>query len=248
MKCYIINLERSRDRWHSVVNQFKNLDLPYERLEAVDSEKLIFEDSKKLKKVTFTCATKTELACNLSHLKALQQIAENEDDYGIILEDDVILSSNCKYFFTNTDWIPKDTTIIKLDVGVKKALFANKQELSKKPYCLYDLLTNDYSAAGYLISKKTAIDIIDKLKKTNLLVDIFLFNYTEGCAKELNPRQLYPAILDIKVTVSNIEHINRSMSILRSIIRLPKQFGNKRYIKRLLFPKHYKWTHRSFLK
>lgn len=207
--------------------------MDFERINAIDGQNIKFTNCKNAKIWKPICATPSEYACNLSHIKALEKIAKGKEQYGIILEDDVILSSNCKYFFTNVNWIPNDTIIIKLDASIKKVVLANEQQL-KNPYRLYDLLTNDYIAATYLISKDMANFVIKKLHENKIIIDVFLSNYIDGYAKILKPRQIYPALLMVSTLASDINHPPRSISLSQRIKRLPRELLYKKYWQRLL--------------
>lgn len=106
MKSYIINLERSKDRWGFMEKQFVEKGLAFERVDAIDGSKFDEEFLKdnlqpmsKTKCVEIHCLTPSELACNLSHAKALDLIANGEDEYGAVFEDDIYLSHKAVFFF-----------------------------------------------------------------------------------------------------------------------------------------------------
>ncbi len=54
-------------------------------------------------------------ACIISHFMAMQAIVNSGAEAGLILEDDVVLSSELPLFLESTAWWPVGAKIIKLD-------------------------------------------------------------------------------------------------------------------------------------
>ncbi len=82
MKAYVINLDSRSDRWNSVLAQEKNLALPLVRVPAVSTNEVSSSEF-------------TTLAVNAtwgSHQRAMRLFLASNDEYGLILEDDFILS------------------------------------------------------------------------------------------------------------------------------------------------------------
>ncbi|MFC7159339.1 glycosyltransferase family 25 protein [Pseudidiomarina halophila] len=98
-KVLVINLERSPQRWHAMVEQLEASGLPYERVEAVAGDTLTAEqiaqvfDSKAARHNYHYQLSRGEIGCYLSHLKAWQTILNQQLDYAIVLEDDVVLDA-----------------------------------------------------------------------------------------------------------------------------------------------------------
>lgn len=249
MKIYVINLLRSIDRLIAISRQSVKFNFSFERVDAIDGKKLNFEPTNTIQDIqALRCVTKSEIACNWSHAKALELIANGDEDYGIILEDDAILSPKCEYFFKNTDWIPANTNLIKLDTGCKKVLFNNARQINAE-YKLYDRLTNDYRATGYLVSKEAARWLAAKIYETNILIDVIMYNFVEGMACDLNAMQLYPAIVTNEDgNLSTITHAKRHRTLWKTITRLPKHLAYKRYLQRFWKPHQYICTYIPFLK
>lgn len=244
MKIYVINLLRSIDRLVAISRQFARLDLSFERVEAIDGKKLEPVNLTKDALDSYKCATQSELACNLSHAKALNLIAHGEDEYGVILEDDAVLSSYCTSFLKDSSWVPKGISVIKLDVSIKTNWIYSPQTINET-HKLYERLTSDYLAAGYLISKEAALVLKQKIYETNILVDVLLYNYNIGCATYFKPYQLYPALIRQEVDgVRYIIHPKRSLGIKNRILCLGKYFKLNRWLQ----PECYKWGRVPFLK
>lgn len=102
MKVFIINLERSLDRRHSIAAQCNKLGLDYEFIAAVDgrtlSEKEIEESTHAL-----NYAFKTgEIGCALSHLNIYKKMVSENITEALILEDDALLSADVKSVVSST--------------------------------------------------------------------------------------------------------------------------------------------------
>ena len=92
---YILNLTRAKERWEFILPQVKALDIPYEKITAIDGKKL----SEKLKKeivdkVSFGNFFKMlpeagTIGCSLSHEKAWRYFLESDNEFALVIEDDV---------------------------------------------------------------------------------------------------------------------------------------------------------------
>jgi GR25 family glycosyltransferase involved in LPS biosynthesis len=79
-KFYYINLIRSSERKDRMERLFQEYELEYERIDAIDGDKLDDWDER---------LSKYEQACTLSHLKAIQTFYESDRETAIICEDDL---------------------------------------------------------------------------------------------------------------------------------------------------------------
>ena len=96
-KVFLINLDKSVARLERLKAEFERIGLDFERLPAVDGRKL--SDNQILKhyspelnrKNYFVPLSKPEIGVYMSHLKACEKIISENLDFGIILEDDIVL-------------------------------------------------------------------------------------------------------------------------------------------------------------
>lgn len=109
---YLINLERNKDRLEAFIEQYVMSDLnskKFNRLNAVDGKKLniqeyvsprayieIKETEKTGYRIKHYQLTRGAIGCYLSHMLAYEAIANGENEYGLIFEDDVTIDS--KFF------------------------------------------------------------------------------------------------------------------------------------------------------
>ncbi len=159
-KIFVINLDRSVSRWQKIKTCLELQKLPYERFSAIDG-KLVSDDflnqyySQSLNKARYyTALTKPEIACYISHLKVCKKIIEENLDYGIILEDDLLLDEHFHLIPHALNAIEEKWSYIKLI-----APFKNKQIISRK-------------TVPFTISQKCDIEDY-KFNKNNNQYDIF---------------------------------------------------------------------------
>lgn len=93
---FVISLEKSTERRRRVVEEFSNLDIQWEFIEAIDGSKLAKPPSgyfkKKVQRLQGYQLTSNEIGCYLSHQKAWELVITN-NKITVILEDDFILSN-----------------------------------------------------------------------------------------------------------------------------------------------------------
>ena len=101
-KIFVINLNESTERLERLKSEFERIGLDFERIPAVDGRKLsenqILEhySSKLNRKKYFVPLSKPEIGLYMSHLKACERIISENLDFGIILEDDIVLKNGFK--------------------------------------------------------------------------------------------------------------------------------------------------------
>jgi GR25 family glycosyltransferase involved in LPS biosynthesis len=114
---YVINLDRSTDRLKEVDSRLKRLGIKYQRISAVEGNKLSYAEIRKettLPSALFS--TKAAIGCALSHKKAWQDVVNRNLNRVLILEDDVVLAeSNFEARFQKSwEAIPSDWEIVNL--------------------------------------------------------------------------------------------------------------------------------------
>jgi GR25 family glycosyltransferase involved in LPS biosynthesis len=202
MKFYYINLNKSTDRNKNMLSFFDNLskireNINFERIEGFDGSKeniddyltvFKFEDLKSAYYINKNVShhgvklKKGEFGCLYSHLKAIYNFSQTNEDVAIICEDDldnnIIYKS--EYFNSKLDSIIENIDeygIIMIScVGHNKTISnilnnnnSNSKELYKFiPYYFY-------GTGSYMINKKTANKIVNsclKFENGKMLLDI----------------------------------------------------------------------------
>lgn len=91
--CYLINLDRSPERLVGMSLRLAELQLPFERVPAVDgmalSEDVFVAQTRENR--YYKPLRRGEVGCHLSHLEAMRRFAASGRKYALVLEDDAIL-------------------------------------------------------------------------------------------------------------------------------------------------------------
>lgn len=185
MISYIINLDRSIERFSFVAKQFDDLGVVYERISAVDASAtgIVFENYQRDYSI-WPRLYPPEIACFLSHVICWKKIAAGSDAYGAVFEDDIILSSTIRLFLMDID-IPSKVDVLKIETFLCELTlerFGSVKVLGERAYKLNKFHPG---TAGYIISKSSASKLLKKIEAgINCPVDHFLFdtkiNYNNG--------------------------------------------------------------------
>jgi hypothetical protein len=141
-----INLETRKDREMEVINEFKKLDIPIERMNA-------------------TVLKNKRVACSMSHLKCLQTAKNNNWDHVLIVEDDIQFLEPELFIHNLNQFLSSN---IKWDV----LLFAGN---NVPPYTKYEdfcvKVTRCQTTTGYLVLNHYYDILINNIKQgINLLI------------------------------------------------------------------------------
>lgn len=93
LKCYVINLDRSKKRMSEFNKAFRGTNLKVERIAALDGNSIkikSFSNDFECRKEMGRSIQPGEVGCFLSHKKALEKFLSTDSKYAIILEDDAI--------------------------------------------------------------------------------------------------------------------------------------------------------------
>src|SRR5690349_9829713 len=118
MKSYVINLDRSPDRWQRMKDRLTSIGAVFERVLAVDGLLLSDAEISTVYRPVAGAAEMTpeEIGCFLSHRKCWERIALGSDAYGCVFEDDMLISKRAGLFLVQgTSWIPGDADLVKIE-------------------------------------------------------------------------------------------------------------------------------------
>lgn len=175
MPIYVINLERSKSRYDYMKKQEKEYVLKFTFIKAIDGKKLkhlsngvinFYNELPINYKTNFrNNNTLYELACTLSHIKAIKTVYENKDKYALICEDDINFCLTPTWNENELDIIinnaPKDWGVISLYRGCNVK--------SSSDYIEY--VENEcFGMCSYIIRYEACEIILEKLVKNNLTV------------------------------------------------------------------------------
>jgi glycosyl transferase family 25 len=98
LQLFVINLDRSKDRLDRIQSRLESQGFDFVRVPAIDGGLKENHDRLVPKERThyFRPLVRGEIACYLSHLRALQAFLSSDASYGLILEDDAVLVDGFK--------------------------------------------------------------------------------------------------------------------------------------------------------
>lgn len=191
---YLINMDKDVERLAHMRAQIACQNLDFIRVPAVngyeipDHEFLEYGSNARGRKWGTGA-----LGCFLSHYQAWKNIVANDDEYGLVLEDDIYFSDDFGEFIRDLSWVPADADIVRLETST------NRLKL-KRTSCvlgrvLYKVESTSWCAGAYIIRKRTAKKLLAAPQEQWDSTDYFLFSHeTSDISKELIVYQISPAI------------------------------------------------------
>ena len=162
---YIINLDRAPERWEHMSETFTEAEIPIVRVPAIDGTQLIFPcvdfNEKKFWQFHGRETNIFEVACYLSHLKAIKLFLESDDEFAMICEDDLFLKPGCKEVVEIALSSSSLWNILRLS-GLREGRACWLQQLSPR-YFLTLHLSRLKGAGAYLIDRKAAAILVNEL-------------------------------------------------------------------------------------
>jgi glycosyl transferase family 25 len=101
MITFIINLKHSRERRAKMESQLSKLNIAHEFVEAVDGREMTEAERKNVTREVNYAFLPGEVGCALSHQKIYKKIINENIEAALILEDDVVLSSDLREILNN---------------------------------------------------------------------------------------------------------------------------------------------------
>lgn len=193
MKFYVINLDRSPDRWNHIAQQFANLGLSPTRIAAIDGKCLSVENANCYVSGRHSPLKNTEIACFLSHRCCWQAICEGEDDYAMVFEDDVFISNQLLSFLKTDIW-KKNLNLLSVEKFYSPLKVRPKPILSDREFSVYRVVDDNPGTGGYLLTKKFAKCLLEQSEDFCHLVDSFMFSPRRIIAAKYGSFQLNPAL------------------------------------------------------
>lgn len=176
---YLINLDRNKERLEHFLEQYLMSDLRYkqfQRFRAVDGKVLdvsklltdkAYNEVMSIEKTGFRTKhyqlTRGAIGCYLSHLNLYKTISEGDKPYGLVFEDDIIISNN---IFANLNKalanIPNDWDMLLLGCYC----------ISCDRYEKYYDLDRFFLLHAYIIKKEAAARIYEELNAKKIVQQI----------------------------------------------------------------------------
>ncbi len=189
-RIFVINLDRSKERWETCLKQIKKYNLPAERFAAVEGKALTAED--RAKYVHPVCdnllCTAGMIGCGISHYLLLKKTVEENIGCVLILEDDFV-------------WLDRTTELLNrirdFDKGIVKLVSIDSNIESYDRLCADPKLGPEpvafpFSTGAYIMRQREARIIYEHFDKIMYHVDV---QFSVICKQYNVPMYLYQCML-----------------------------------------------------
>ncbi|WP_299131776.1 glycosyltransferase family 25 protein [uncultured Amaricoccus sp.] len=184
MRAWVINLDRSPDRWAFSEAQGARLALDLTRVAAVDGQAIpdalhaeLCPPGRRGVRIT-----KYELACYLSHLTAWEALVATGASHGVVFEDDIQLADDAADFLDATGWLPAGADLVKLTANKRRAKLSLRASPTLNGRALRRLHSPTIDSAGYVISAAHAGRLLAQPRRFSRPVDRALFDPATGAS------------------------------------------------------------------
>lgn len=236
---YLINLDESTDRLVACDKLLKQHGLPYERVPAVLGKALSQTDIDKVYdqeangKSHYRTLSQGEIGCYLSHRECWRKIAESDEPYGIVLEDDINIVGDVKKAIDLIKQVDFSWDLIKLapyNRKVRKVLLSHKLDDE------FDLVIHNKPMSGCaatIYSKKGAEKLLAATKQFYRPVDTDIQYFWE---KDIHVWSLAPYVfqqnLDSESTITATRKHNTKRHWVRKIQQVKEFFNNRKAVRK----------------
>jgi glycosyl transferase family 25 len=196
-KIYLINLNRAPGRLAAMQKKFGDLGLTFERIEAVDGRAMTKEQ-----KHAFAIVRPRAngwlpgaIGCFRSHFQAWTAIARGDEDFGVVFEDDVHISSKLPALLANLDAHLRDFDVLRLEATKHRVLLNGTNKFDVAGVNLVEVRSETWGAGAYVLPKKSAQLLLAEPTTRHSPVDFFLFDKgTSAVARRHRVYQTVPAL------------------------------------------------------
>ena len=245
LNSYVISLITAQERRKHINKEFSRQGLAYSFLDALSpTDNLQPYIEQFIPNLSQAKLSPGEKCCFLSHLLLWNKCFQENLDYIVIFEDDVLLSNQAHLFLKNDDWLTQrfdfsKPFILRLETYLMPVQQEKTDLTEYHQYHFQQSTSVHYGCAGYIISKQAIKNLLDEFKSLCCEkikpIDNLIFEYIHYDKKIVQIYQLEPAIC----VQENILHKEKS--------HLLSQLGEERKIFRRKTSKEEKKTIRGYL-
>ena len=225
--CYVVNLDRSKERYQKIKPLIDYLNFPYKRFSAVDGSALSDEEFNKL--VDFKTYNnlmghlpkKGTIGCSLSHINIWKEFLKSDYSYALVIEDDVQFApSDLQQAVKNVLSHKKIWDVCSFEL-LHHGFPLNIRNIDDHHH-LAIYLTNVTHTGCYLISRKAAQNLLKKALPIKIPIDHY---FTRGWELDLTFMGVEPRI---------VKQDENEQSIIESSER-EKASLSQFYLKKVMF-------------
>ncbi len=233
LKTFVINLDRSPDRWAKISEHLTNEGFDFERMPAVDGLR-IENPSAHARSLSLLILQRRlsghEIGCYLSHVKVWRKIVEEKIPVALVLEDDAVPIPGCKKAIDNIDPSAIGLHMIRLHVLNQKKVESRGQlratRVKLNGLDIFLQVGVVWSSTAYLITRAGAERLLKGGQRARCPVDWFTFSFMfDGLRHAICRPFLFSSDPSLETTVQTKNEIfwpNR-------ILQYPVRFFVKRF-------------------
>lgn len=168
IKVLLINLDRAEKRYEQMVAQFKEKEIEFEKISAVDGKNYQYTNKEFNKRLFMMCEGKkenpAEIGCYLSHYFAIERFLKTDKKFCIIFEDDAIINDDFKDIVKELADNSNSWDFVKFNTS-RDSGFGNIKVMSllNDKYKMVASLFPKHLSAAYIINRKAAESFYKKL-------------------------------------------------------------------------------------
>lgn len=236
---YLINLDESTDRLAACDQLLKQHGLAYERVPAVLGRALSEADIAKVydqdanKKSYYRTLSPGEIGCYLSHRECWKKIANSNEPYGVVLEDDINIIGDVLKAIELIKQVEFSWDLIKLapyNRKVRKVLFSHKLDDD------FDIVIHNKPMSGCaatIYSKEGAKKLLAATEQFYRPVDTDIQYFWEKdiCVWSLAP-YVFEQNLDSESTITASRKHNTKRHWIRKVHQVKEFFNNRKAVRK----------------
>lgn len=194
MQYFVINLDRSPQRLERMSTLFSGLGLEFSRIAAVDGRQLPAMTRPVAQRPGGYRLAEGEIGCFLSHINCWQAVAEGPDEFSVVFEDDVHFGEDVRAVLTDTNWIPADADLVKLETIMVRTFVDRREAGSIAGRAVRRLRKAHLGSGAYVISRRAARKLLELCTEIAEPVDVFMFDPVSRAWPHLVVYQMDPAV------------------------------------------------------
>lgn len=193
---FYINLATRPDRREFMEQQFAQLGMAAERVEAVTpAEMPALTRQRKAALPPAERLSPNEIACSLSHRKAWRMMIERGNPYALFMEDDGVLSASLPAILSDPTLLSPDADAIQFETHRTSALLGRPVPTAMPGLFKHRLMSSSLGGAAYLLTSKFAAELLTDPRIDDVCHDVLIFSREHGFIYNRRIFQMSPALV-----------------------------------------------------
>lgn len=196
MKAHVINLDRRPDRLAHVRAMAADRGFDFIRIAAVDGTDPLFAAraaATPKSRITKKRIGPYEIACFESHRKAWRALLDSRAAYGLVLEDDLIVTEDFGRLLADESWIPADADVIRLETYATLLRYDPAPAARVLGRGLHRMRGSMMGGGAYILSRRIVERLLAETGNIREQVDVVLFHRNSPVFRRLVIYQMVPA-------------------------------------------------------